>query len=873
MLRTLLCATWMAFTVTAIPFVASGAEREQLPSGVTPIHYDLALVPDPDGLTFNGRVGITINVQATTPAIILNSDELVFDKALLDKEDAAATVSLDTKLQRATLTFAHPVAAGGHTITIDYHSMIGHSTLGFFAMDYNGPAGKRRTIATNFEPASERRFMPSWDEPGLKATFSISVDVPADQMAVSNMPVASSETLASGQKRVHFAVTPKMSTYLLFLGIGDFERISTKVAGTDIGVVVNRGDGEKGRYALDEAARLLHYYNDYFGVAYPLPKLDLVVAPGEITGSSMENWGAIFYGQADLLFDPKSSTEADRQRVFLVVAHEMSHQWFGDLVTMAWWDNLWLNEGFARWMQTRAADELHPEWKTGLKALAIAEAGKRADAKPSTHPVVQPVMTASQAEQAFDNITYDKGASVIGMLETYVGPNAFRDGIRRYMKGHAYGNTVDADLWREVQAVAGKPVLDVEADFTKQPGVPLVKLESERASGGTTKVTISEGRFAEEPATIASAPTRQWRIPITLSAGGMPTTQLLPGAGRITVEVQGTGPVLVNAGQSSYVRTLYTQPMLETLGGQMADMNPADQLGLLYDTWALGESGYAPVTGFLDLAGAVPPSADPVVWSQIISTLSSINRFYEGKSGRAAFAAFARQMLRPLADRLGWDPQDGEESNVAILRNAVLAALSRFGDQPVIAEARRRFEISQRDPQGVSPAVRRISLSIVARNADAEMLERLVAQFRATQNSRQKQILLGAMAGILDTAGAQRILELAIGPDAPAGTTATNVIAVSASHPDMAWDFALQHVDQIRPLLDSGDVLRMMPAIAARSSDLKRIADLESYADQNIPAGARQDVESAISTIKQNAKFRAERLPEIDAWLANKAAH
>ena len=231
--------------------------------------------------------------------------------------------------------------------------------------------------------------MPSWDEPGIKATLRLTVDVPADRMAVANMPVASTETLPDGMKRVHFATTPKMSTYLYFLAIGDFDRISTKSDGTEVGVVVNRGDAEKARVALAEASRLLHYYNDYFGVPFPLPKPDLIVVPGAITGGSMENWGAIFYSQDELLFDPARSTEADRQLVFEVVSHEMAHQWFGDLVTMAWWDDLWLNEGFARWMQTKAADAMHPEWEMGLQALAIAERGKQADAKPSTHPILR----------------------------------------------------------------------------------------------------------------------------------------------------------------------------------------------------------------------------------------------------------------------------------------------------------------------------------------------------------------------------------------------------------------------------------------------------------------------------------------------------
>jgi aminopeptidase N len=252
----------VVLVAAAIASSAMALEPEQLPVGVTPVHYDLALVPDGAKLSFRGRVRIVIDVKQPTPTIVLNADELTLDKVVLDTKEAATAVALDAKLQRATLAFANPVTKGRHILTIDYHGAMGVATLGFSAMDYDSPAGKRRTIATNFEPAAERRFMPSWDEPALKATFSISVDSPADLMAVSNMPIASTETLAHGQKRVHSATTPKMSTYLLFLGIGDFERIATKVEGTDIGVVVNRGDTEKGRYALGEATRLLRYYND-----------------------------------------------------------------------------------------------------------------------------------------------------------------------------------------------------------------------------------------------------------------------------------------------------------------------------------------------------------------------------------------------------------------------------------------------------------------------------------------------------------------------------------------------------------------------------------------------------------------------------------
>ncbi len=862
----------IALALARAVLATSAGQREQLPADVVPLHYDLRLVPDADTLRFRGQVRITIDVKKSTSVIQLNAVDLTFDHAVIDQADRPASVKFDENLQRAVLTFGNSVEPARHILTIDYHGAIGTGTVGFFAMDYVSPAGKRRTLATNFEPASERRFMPSWDEPGLKATFTVTVDAPVDRMAVSNMPIASTETLQNGHKRVRFAETPKMSTYLLFLAIGDFERMQTDVEGTDVGVVVNRGDTPKGHYALNEAVRCLRYYNDYFGIRYPLPKLDLVAAPGAITGGAMENWGAIFYSQDSLLFDPKLSTAADRQAVFMTVSHEMAHQWFGDLVTMAWWDDLWLNEGFARWMQTKIADDLHPEWKTGLQAQAVAESGKREDAKPATHPIVQQVLTASQAEEAFDNITYDKGASVINMLEAYVGPTQFRDGVRRYMRAHAYANTVDIDFWREVQAVAGKPILQIESDFTRQPGLPLLKVESERTNNNQIAVLLTQQRFFEDPSRAAFTNQQLWHIPVALSAGEAITTQLLSGSGTSTLEPRGTGPVIVNAGQTAFVRTLYSQPILTRLIAKLPTEESANQLGLFYDNWALGQSGYEPVTCYLDLTRALPITADPIVWQQVIRTLTAIDRLYAKEPGQNAFRRFARDRLNPLASRLGWEPSSGEEENAAVLREAVLEALSRFGDQSTIEEARRRFALFLQQPNQTSPAMRRIVLSIMARHADSQTLDRLIQLLRATNDPLEKELIWSSLLGVADRGGAQRVLDLALGPDVPAGTQPYVPMAVSRDHPDLAWKFATEHVDRPGFTVDSQIRLFMMPAIAGSSNELGRAQELEQYAHEHIPSSAHRFVEEAVETIKLNSKFREQQLSEIDRWLANPTA-
>ena len=854
-------AAGVAVSAPALAQTAEAGQREVLPSGVRPVAYDLHLVPDADHLTFKGEVKITVDVADPTATVALNANHLVFDRAVVDADPATAAVSLDTKLQRATLAFAKPIGKGRHVLTIDYHGVIGKSTLGFFAMDYDTAAGKRRTLATNFEPASERDFMPSWDEPGLKANFTLTVDAPEGLLAVSNMPIASSEKLGGGLARTHFQTSPKMATYLIYFGLGDWERITTEVDGTTVGVVVPRGETEKGRYALGQAANLLHFYNGWFGTRYPLPKLDLIAAPGAIQGGSMENWGAIFYSSEHLLFDPKFSTESDRQLVFLVVAHEMAHQWFGDLVTMAWWDNLWLNEGFARWMQTKAAVELHPEWRTGLQAMNIYDGGKRTDAGAGTHPIVQPVLTAEQAEEAFDAITYNKGAAVITMLEAYAGSDNFRDGVRRYMKAHAYGNTVDADLWKEVQATSGKPILEIEHEFTTQAGVPLVRVAEQ-----DTTVTLNLDRFYADPDAPHGPTLPTWSLPLRI--GGDDSSQLLQTGASLTKALPGAPPALVNVGQTGYARVLYPQPVLDALADKFAGMNPFDQSGLLYDALALGEAGYEPVADTLELAAALPADADPIIWRQTVSTLVTIDAAYGDDPRRAAFEAYARRTLAPVAARLGWDAKAGEEPAVSTLRTSLLGALGRFDDTATIAEARTRFARLIADPSSLDPTQRRTVIAIVARHATSQEFDQLAAMVRANPDPLQRQRLLEAMAQVSDPALATRMLDLAIGPDAPAGLAPSLIVNVAAGHPDLAWAFMMAHDGKGDIPIDPSTQLRLIPGIASSSANPARADELRAWADKRVDPSSQRPVEAAIAEIRRNAKFRAERLGPLSVWLA-----
>lgn len=849
-----------------LPLAASAADaiREVLPDTVVPTHYDLTVVPNARELTFTGTVRIAVAVDAPTRNVTLNAADLRFDRATADGT-MQATTTYDPRLGRATLHFPSVLPAGRHTVAIEYRGRIGRETLGFFAMDSKTAGEPRRTLLTNFEPSSARKLLPCWDEPARKATFTVSVEIPMHQTAVSNMPIAAATPIAGGLERVTFRETPKMSTYLLFLGIGDFVRVHRIVDGVDVGVVVDRGAAPKAAHALGEAGNLLHFYDEYFGVRFPLPKLDLIAAPGEIEGGSMENWGAILYSPQDLLLVPGKSTEADRQLVFMVVAHEMSHQWFGDLVTMAWWDNLWLNEGFARWMQTYAADALHPQWETGLQAQAIFERGKRADALPSTHAVLQPVLTADQAEEAFDDITYDKGAAIITMLNRYIGEDTFREGIRRYMRQHAFGNTVDTDLWSIMQQVAGKPILKIERDFTREPGLPLIRVAATQRG-----VSLAEGRFhatfdGERSDGDQNDGAQRWVIPLPVAPPGQPErTLLLNGTAMLDVQP----PVLVDAGETAYARVLYPDAAFAPLLSRVGTLSAVDQIGLINDALALGLAGYAPASRVLALAMRVPAAADPPVWERIIGVLTGLDRRYAGRPERGTFRKFALALLDPLTARLRNSPQASDAANVAVLRNQLIEARGEFGDSAVVARAKQRLAANSGDM-----AERRAVLAVAAEHASASEFEMLLARARTSDDPLEKLHIYEALGTVENAALAERMIGIAIGGEMPTGVNFDVLTGLAQDHPDLVWDAAVPRLAEPSAAIAKTARWRLAMTIARLSSDPHRIAQLRAYAARNVPPAARSPFRGAIAGIRQNVRIAQRVLPELDTYIASHPIH
>lgn len=853
---------WLSAALLSFSLAAAAPGRVVLPDSAAPVAYDLAIVPDVQAGTFTGSVKITLDVKKPTADIALNAADLRFDSVALSHVAAKPVVSFDTKNEVARLHFPAVLKPGRYTLSIAYAGKINHSPAGLFTLDYSVAGKKHTALYTQFENSDARRFLPCWDEPAQKAVFRLTATLPAAEMPLSNMPVATTEVLPGGKKRVHFAASPKMSSYLLFYGQGDFERISRNVGGVDVGVIVKKGDTAKGQYALDTAAALLPFYNSYFGVKYPLPKMDLIAGPGSSQFfSAMENWGAIFYFERALQVDPKTTSEDEKREVFVTIAHEMAHQWFGDLVTMDWWDDLWLNEGFASWMEYKSADALHPDWHIWTTALHAKESAMRVDAQAGTHPVIQHVTDVLAAGEAFDTITYQKGQATIRMLEAYVGPVAFRAGVRNYMKKYAYRNTVTDDLWREIDKVSPHPLTAVAHDFTLQDGVPMIA-----ATATATGMHLSLGHFERDG---AGAP-RRWLVPVSVSASdGKPIWHGLVSTDRPADVVVPKGVVaIVNAGQSGYFRTQYDDVLMGRITSQFNTLSADDQFGTLNDAWALGEAGLRPMADGLALARLARADMDPIVQQALAEKLASLDALAKDLPVQAPLRQYAVQVLQPLLTPLGTHKRAGENDNVTMLRGTLMESLSRLGDAVVIAEASAAFKTYLASADSLQGDDRDTVLSVVALNANADQWQQLLTLAAQSGDTLEQRKLYLTLASVRDDALAAKTLELALQDSVPLTLRPDIVRAVSAGHPDMAYDFAMSHKAAFDTLLEPDSRALYFPSLAASAHDPAMVAKLDRFIATELGGRSGSRIDMVKATITHAARVRQQRLPEVAAWLA-----
>jgi|CXWL01.1.fsa_nt_gi aminopeptidase N len=846
------------------------AQRQWIEEGAIPSRYEISVVPNVDAATFSGQTRIEVEATTSLANVVMNALDLEVTAATID--GAAARVTIDSAAQTLTLTPRRPLRPGRHVIHVAYSGKIYDEAYGLFRVSYDADGQTKHALATQFEPGDARRLAPMWDQPNRRAVFSLSVTAPSAQMAISNMPVARRADAGAGMTRTTFSDTPSMASYLLFLAVGDFERVTRDVDGVELGVVVRRGQTARTHEALAAGEQSLRYFTEYFAIPYPLPKLDMIGVPGAGGFGAMENWGAILYFDQYLLVDAHSS-EAERQGVFGIVAHEVAHQWFGNLVTMDWWDDLWLNEGFASWMAAKATEAVHPDWRPWLLQMSDGTATAMAiDARAGTHPIVQTVNTIDEANLAFDSITYEKGLAVIRMLEAYVGEERFRNGVRDYVNAHTYGNARTEDLWSAVQAASGQPILDIARGFTGQAGFPVLSVTGADCARepSNTRINITQRRFALDA---ASRTEERWSIPmVARRLEAAPIEVVLPAAANANIEIgPACAPYLVNAGQSGFFRVLYDRTNLSRLIASMPTLTPEDQLGLLLDYWAFGRSGDAPFTDYLDLMSALPPDAHPLVVSDTANSLLALAGYAKDRPSRQAVEAFARSALGPHLARLGWDARAGEAPGDTLLRAQLIGALGTLGDAEIIAEARRRARAAGLDSGAIPASISNAVIGVYAYNADTHDYEAMLARARAARDFVQQRRLYVRLAGARDPALAARTLQLTLGEEIPRQLRTQVIAAAAAEHPQLGWDFLKDNRAAIEALLDPLQRLEYPAAIASGSADPNVATELEAYA-REFPPGARASIDSAIATIRLRAQTASERMPAVEAWISAREA-
>ena len=839
----------------------------QLPKTVVPSAYVIDIAADMTRLSLSGHESVAVTARGAGDSITLNQAGLTLSRATLDGVPAA--ISEDDAAQTATLRLPHPINDGPHTLAIDYAGPIPATPNGIYYDDYRSPSGaKARMLVTQFEVADARRMFPGWDEPAFKATFRLGVTLPRDYVPVGNMPVASTTPVGTNAKRVVFQTSPRMSSYLLALVAGELSALHGAGGGTPIGVYAPTGAQAEGGYALDAATKILPWYNAYFGVRYPLPKLDLVAIPGNYQAGAMENWGDITFIDDALLFDPHTSGPRTRETIFVDVAHEMAHQWSGDLVTMGWWDNIWLNEGFATWMETKATDHFNPSWQMWPRAHADRELAMAVDAQPTTHPIQQTIPDVSAANAAFDLISYQKGEQVIRMVEDWLGPDTFRDGMRAYMTAHAYGNTTSADLWAALSQVSHKDVAPVARSFTEQPGIPLVSV-ARRCDGGASILTLTQSRFAihdPNPKPLA------WQIPVTVGGPGLAAQTVLLGQGPATMRFAGCGGALkADLGEAGYYRTRYDAAGLAALRPAFARLADTDRANLLGDQFALFEAGLAPLADYLDLAATLANRGDHsvAVWEDTIAHLKRLDALERGSASRSAFRAFARSLLQPQLARLGWTPRPGESFLDTLLRPSLISALGRFDDPAVAAEAQRRFAAYLKDPAALPPSLLDPVTVVVGLHADGATASALEQRLRAASDTEQKLRYFRALAGSSEPARIARNVELAYSGAIPNGRIVLAIAAVAAAsdNPEAVWNAVRTDQAAIRVHLAPSSQTELLPAVAQSTTDPAIGAAMLADPASSASSGARIQAAKASDRIATTIALRERAQPAIAGWL------
>jgi aminopeptidase N len=831
--------------------------RYRLPRTVAPHRYDLVLEPDLEAATFAGSETVTLEVVEPVDEIVLNAVDLDVGPGRLEGPGGTleiSTIRLDPESERAHLLLSGTAEPGVWTLHLEFRGRLSDQLQGFYRSTYTDDAGVTRTIATTqFESTDARRAFPCWDEPDLKAVFGVTLVVDDDVLAISNGPEIGREPAGDGRVRVRFADTMEMSTYLVAFVVGPLEATRpVDVDGVPLRIVYRPGKAGLSAFAAEVGAFSLRFFADYYAIPYPDAKMDMVGLPDFAQGA-MENLGCVTYRESLLLVDPDNATQPELATVADVIAHELAHMWFGDLVTMRWWNGIWLNEAFATLMELLAVDAYRPDWERWSQFLRSRAIAFEVDALQSTRSIEYPVRSPDDASGMFDILTYTKGAAVLRMLEQYLGAERFRDGIRRYLDEHRFGNTETHDLWDAIEKATGEPVRRIMDGWIWQGGYPLV---SARLRKG--KVELGQRRYlisGEDDDTV-------WDVPLLVrTSEGTEPVLIEPGG--VSIPAPGDGQVVVNAGVHAFVRVEYDDELLGRLTSDLRSLSTDERTQLVDDTWAAVIAGRRSAVDFCRFAESFADETELPVWQSLLQGLAWCERFLTD-GPREHFRSWIRGLLWPAIERIGWEPREGERDLDKPLRGALMTALGVLGADPQAFGMAMEIERESRGDGQVDPSLAAASVAIVAAGGTAEDYGRYVEAIGSARTPQEELRYLYALADFRDPALIQRTVEKTLTGEIRS-QNASGVLAraeANRDHGDRAWAFVKEHWEEI--------VSRLAPTTLVYAVDGVRyltepgqVADVAAFfAAHPIPQSALQLLQ-ILERQRVNEAFRRRATPEL----------
>jgi len=844
----------IAAALLFITAFASNAQR--LPRTVFPVHYDLTFSPNFANDTFDGEETIDVSNEQATTSIQLNAMDITFNDVTIN--DQKATVTADKANEMVTLTVANPIAIGPAKIHIRYTGILNKDLKGL----YLGETGGRKYASTQFEAAAARFAFPSFDEPAMKASFTVTAIVDEGDLAISNGAVISESTNA-GKHTFRFATTPRMSSYLVALTVGPFDCLKDEVDGIPLRVCATRDKVANGRFALEATKAIVSFFNRYYGTRYAFGKLDQVAVP-DFSAGAMENTADIIYRETALLVSDNDSIDR-KKGVASVISHEIAHQWFGDLVTMKWWNDIWLNEGFATFMAPKPLKAWKPDWEFGATEVVDNRGTLTTDSLQATRPIRVDILTAAQAENSFDAIAYGKTAWVLRMAESYIGEDAFRKGVNAYIAENAYGNTAAEDFTRSMDRASSKPVAEVISSFIRQPGLPLVTATSS-CDAGTTTLTLTQQRFFSDPLATSKASPEQWLIPICFRD----QCELLR-AKQQTFRINGCDPIYLNRHARGYYLIQYEPKEVLRLASS-GSLEPFEKFSLLRDEWILTRAGRRDVGDFLRLANALRNDRDPRVLEQLTTAFDFIGERLTTPESDAAFRKWVSDYLRPVANDLGWSPKPGEAPINTDLRGWVLLSLGYTGrDRATLDKANNLAKKWITDRRAVDPSLSEVVLQLAAVRADPKVYDRLLQAYEKSNDPQEQRDLRSTIAKFIDPKLALRTLDWSLTPgmrSQDAGGVMSGVLSTPQVQSE-AWKYYIANWDRFAQKLPQattgggrGGPIQALAALCDAQLRDEASAAMKAHA----AAGTERRVAQALERSGQCIATRELQAQKLSSW-------